>query len=115
MKVIKGEKSGKNSEDAGETSVSKPASNRHVGRPSKSRSFSNQKADEFFKTLETARGKSLLICIKGYPDPDNIASSLSLEWLAQLFEIRTKIIYFDEISHHENRALVKKLDLDLEL
>ena len=52
QKVIKGEKSGKNSEDAGETSVSKPVSNRHVGRPSKSRSFSNQKADEFFKTLE---------------------------------------------------------------
>ena len=54
--VIKGEKSGKNSE-TGETSVSKPVSNRHVGRPSKSRSFSNQKADEFLKHLKQLEGK----------------------------------------------------------
>lgn len=66
------------------------------------------------KALEKARGKKLLICIKGYPDPDNIGSALALEWLAQNFEISTKIIYFDKISHHENRALVKKLDIDLE-
>ena len=72
------------------------------------------KTEDFYKALEMARGKSLLICIKGYPDPDNIASSLALEWLAQLHDMETKIIYFDEISHHENRALVKKLDLELE-
>ena len=114
MKVIKGQKNSPASLDSNDSTVSKPVSSRTSGRNSKSRIYSNQKADEFFKTLENARGKSLLICIKGYPDPDNIASSLSLEWLAQLFEINTKIIYFEEISHHENRALVKKLDLDLE-
>ncbi len=68
----------------------------------------------FFKTLENARGTNLLICIKGYPDPDNIASSIALSWLCQFHNIKTKIVYFDDISHHENRALVKKLDLDLE-
>ncbi|MDD9951094.1 MAG: hypothetical protein OXT67_05965 [Zetaproteobacteria bacterium] len=68
----------------------------------------------FLATLERARGSKLLICIKGYPDPDNIASALALEWLAQQHDIVTKIIYFDQISHHENRALVKKLDLELE-
>ena len=72
------------------------------------------KSKRFFESLNMARGKRLLICIKGYPDPDNIASSLALEWLAQLYEMETKILYFDEISHHENRALVKKLDLELE-
>ena len=81
---------------------------------SEARKVAESKTDEFYKALEMARGKSLLICIKGYPDPDNIASSLALEWLAQLYEMDTKIIYFDEISHHENRALVKKLDLELE-
>jgi nanoRNase/pAp phosphatase (c-di-AMP/oligoRNAs hydrolase) len=72
------------------------------------------KIRQFYAALEQARGKKLLICIKGYPDPDNIASALALEWLAHLYEITSKIIYFDEISHHENRALVKKLDLELE-
>jgi nanoRNase/pAp phosphatase (c-di-AMP/oligoRNAs hydrolase) len=72
------------------------------------------KSSAFFKALEKARNKSLLISIKGFPDPDNIASALALEWLAQHYNINTKIVYFDDISHHENRALVKKLDLDLE-
>lgn len=72
------------------------------------------RSDELFKTLEKAQNKSLLICLRGYPDPDNIASSLALEWLALSYNISTKIVYFDDISHYENRALVKKLDLDLE-
>jgi nanoRNase/pAp phosphatase (c-di-AMP/oligoRNAs hydrolase) len=72
------------------------------------------KNEEFFRTLRKAKGKKLLICIKGFPDPDNIACALALSWLAHPFKINTKIVYFDDISHHENRALVKKLDLDLE-
>ncbi|MBP6219226.1 MAG: hypothetical protein KA436_11620 [Oligoflexales bacterium] len=73
-----------------------------------------EKSEEFLRVLEGARGKKLLICIKGYPDPDNIACALALEWFAHVYEIKAKIIYFDDISHHENRALVKKLDIDLE-
>jgi nanoRNase/pAp phosphatase (c-di-AMP/oligoRNAs hydrolase) len=73
-----------------------------------------EKATEFFKTLEKAADSKLLICVKGFPDPDNISSSLALEWLAQQYNISVKIVYFDDISHHENRALVKKLDLDME-
>lgn len=76
--------------------------------------LARKKAQEFFNTLEKARGSSLLICIKGYPDPDNIGSSLALQWLASNYDIAAKIVYFEEISHYENRALVKKLDLELE-
>lgn len=72
------------------------------------------KADAIIKTLKGAKGKRLLICIKGYPDPDNIASSIALAYMANQFEIQVTIIHFDQISHHENRALVKKLDLDFE-
>lgn len=71
------------------------------------------KVESFYRTLETARGKRLLICIKGYPDPDNIGSSLCLKWLGSFFDIEATIIHFEEISHHENRALVKKLDIEL--
>lgn len=74
----------------------------------------NEKTAEFFETLRKASGKKLLICIKGYPDPDNIGSSLALQWLASHFEMESRIIHFEEISHHENRALVKKLDIELD-
>ena len=69
---------------------------------------------EFLKTLEKARGKKLLIAIKGYPDPDNISCSMALQWIALKYDIQSTIVHFEKISHHENRALVKKLDVDLE-
>lgn len=72
------------------------------------------RTDQLIKTLESARGKRLLICIKGYPDPDNIATSLALSYMAAQFDIQSSIVHFEQISHHENRALVKKLDLDIE-
>lgn len=65
------------------------------------------------EALKSAQGKRLLICIKGYPDPDNIGTSLCLQWLARHYQIETQIVHFEAISHHENKALVKKLDLDL--
>ena len=34
--------------------------------------------------------------------------------MAQAFDIQSTIVHFEQISHHENRALVKKLDLDIE-
>ena len=80
-------------------------------RPSRGQ---HTQADELFRTLEKVREKSLLICLRGYPDPDNIASSLALAMIAESYDIRAKIVYFDDISHYENRALVKKLDLELE-
>lgn len=72
------------------------------------------KTEQLYEVLNRARGKSLLICIKGYPDPDNIGSSLAIQFLARHHEIQTTIVHFEEISHHENRALVKKLDLELD-
>jgi len=72
------------------------------------------KTDMLVETLEMAKGKRLLVCIKGYPDPDNIATSLALSYMASQFDIQSTIVHFEQISHHENRALVKKLDLDIE-
>ena len=81
---------------------------------SAARAINGSKTSELIETLEKARGKRLLVCIKGYPDPDNIATSLALSHMAQSFDIQSTIVHFEQISHHENRALVKKLDLDIE-
>ncbi len=71
-------------------------------------------ARDIESVLKSAGGGKLLICIRGYPDPDNIGSSLALQWLARQHGIESRIIHFEEISHHENRALVKKLDIEMD-
>ncbi len=63
--------------------------------------------------LEKHRGKKLLVALVGYPDPDNIGSGLALQFLARQFDIDTALLSFHEVSHQENRALVKGLELDL--
>ncbi len=90
-------------EDAGSTLATLPQLKKTKGRTA-----------EFLQTLEKARGKKLLIAIKGYPDPDNISCSMALQWIAAKYDIQSMIVHFEKISHHENRALVKKLDVDLE-
>ncbi|MEZ4473056.1 MAG: bifunctional oligoribonuclease/PAP phosphatase NrnA [bacterium] len=67
----------------------------------------------YFETLEGARGSRQLIIIKGHPDPDSIATAMAQRHLSQQFDIESTILYFDEISHPENRALVKALDTKL--
>lgn len=65
------------------------------------------------KVLEGHRGHRLLVAIRGYPDPDSIASAMAHAYLCDQFGIETMILYFDDISHQENKALVKKLALDM--
>ncbi|MCB9536294.1 MAG: bifunctional oligoribonuclease/PAP phosphatase NrnA [Myxococcales bacterium] len=72
-----------------------------------------ERLEAFINTLESARGSKLLIIIKGHPDPDSIASAIAQRHFAQEFEMECSIVYFDQISHPENRALVKSLDADL--
>lgn len=84
---------------------------------SRAKSVSSSKgtpAQNIESVLASVSGSKLLICIRGYPDPDNIGSSLALQWLARQHGVESKIVHFEEISHHENRALVKKLDIELD-
>lgn len=67
----------------------------------------------YFETLEGARGSRQLIIVKGHPDPDSIATAIAQRYLSAQFEIESTILYFDEISHPENRALVKSLDVGM--
>lgn len=76
---------------------------------------SSKKWMELGKILERHRGEKILVILTGYPDPDNIASGLAHKFLAKAFDIDTTLLCFHEVSHQENRALVKRLELDLQL
>lgn len=65
------------------------------------------------RLLESHRGKQHLILCLGTPDPDAISSALALSLLGEKHEIDSTIMTFASLSHHENRALVKRLEISL--
>ncbi len=68
----------------------------------------------FVEAMSAARGKHLLITLRGHPDPDGIACALAQAHLAQRLGVeKTTIGYSHELSHRENRALVKLLNVDM--
>jgi nanoRNase/pAp phosphatase (c-di-AMP/oligoRNAs hydrolase) len=75
----------------------------------------SNKWTELSAALTRHRRERLLILLTGYPDSDNIASGLALQLLARLFDIDATLLSFCEVSHQENRALVKRLKVDLHL
>src|SRR5579863_4189686 len=72
------------------------------------------RARAFAEALSAARGKNLLVALRGHPDPDGIACAIALAHIAQRSGVaQTTIGYCHELSHRENRALVKLLGLEL--
>ncbi|MGD0675630.1 MAG: DHH family phosphoesterase [Polyangiaceae bacterium] len=72
------------------------------------------RARAFAEVLSAARGKHMLIALRGHPDPDGIACALAQAHLGQRLGVaQTTIGYCHELSHRENRALVKLLGLEL--
>lgn len=64
--------------------------------------------------MAAAKGKHVLIALRGHPDPDGIACAIAQAHLAQRMGVgATTIGYCHELSHRENRALVKLLGLEL--
>jgi nanoRNase/pAp phosphatase (c-di-AMP/oligoRNAs hydrolase) len=72
------------------------------------------RARGFAEALTAARAKHLLIALRGHPDPDGIASALAQAHIAQRLGVgKTTISYCHELSHRENRALVKLLNVEM--
>jgi nanoRNase/pAp phosphatase (c-di-AMP/oligoRNAs hydrolase) len=72
------------------------------------------RARAFAEALAPAKGKRLVIPLRGHPDPDGIASALAQAHIAARLGVEsTTITYCHELSHRENRALVKLLGLEL--
>ncbi len=72
-----------------------------------------EQAETLAKLLKAQSGKSHLIILQGTPDPDAISSAMALDFLGSLYDIETTILVFVKPSHQENRALVKRLGIDL--
>jgi nanoRNase/pAp phosphatase (c-di-AMP/oligoRNAs hydrolase) len=60
-----------------------------------------------------SKNDSLLIVMHDNPDPDAIASATALSVIAQTLGFKTQIVYGGEITHHENRAFVNLLGVDI--
>src|SRR4029079_8886318 len=63
--------------------------------------------------LEQHRGERHVIALQDYPDPDAISAALAYQMIAERFDIHADILYEGAISHQENLALVRLLDIDL--
>jgi len=72
------------------------------------------RARAFAEAVSLARGKHVLIALRGHPDPDGIACAIAQAHIGQRLGVaQTTIAYCHELSHRENRALVKLLGLEL--
>lgn len=72
-----------------------------------------ESSDRLIDTL--TRYHNLLILIKGSPDPDVIASSFALKAVCESRGLKSSIVALAEISHPQNRAIVKSLDIPLSI
>ena len=63
-----------------------------------------KKAHELEQAFKEFAGHKMLVTIQGPPDPDSIACAMAHKFIGQNFGVDVQIIYFDTISHPENRA-----------
>jgi nanoRNase/pAp phosphatase (c-di-AMP/oligoRNAs hydrolase) len=88
--------------------MTEPVRRLHVSPPAVDR------PKAFAEALGAAKGKHLLVALRGHPDPDGIACALAQAHIATRLGVgKVTIGYSHELSHRENRALVKLLNLEL--
>ncbi len=71
------------------------------------------RARAFEEVMSQAKGRHVLIALRGHPDPDGIASAMAQAHIAARLGVHTTIGYCHDLSHRENRALVKLLGVEL--
>ncbi len=66
-----------------------------------------------FKSILSDADKGVAIVTQNNPDPDAIASSLTLKRITESFGKKADIIYGEEIGHDENRAMINLMGIEM--
>lgn len=67
----------------------------------------------FAETLEAHRGERHVVVLQDFPDPDAISTAFAHQLISAEFDIQADILYDGKISHQQNIALVRLLDIEL--
>ena len=70
-------------------------------------------AQELKKLINTVGDGKLAIIVHDNPDPDAISSAMGLKEIANSVGVKADIIYKGIIGHHENKAFVNLLDVEM--
>lgn len=71
-------------------------------------------AQELKKLINTVGEGKLAIIVHDNPDPDAISSAMGLKEIADSVGVKADIIYKGIIGHHENKAFVNLLDIEMD-
>ncbi len=69
--------------------------------------------DNLFDLLQAHRGERHIIVLHAYPDPDAIAAAYAHRLISSYCGVQADIMYTGTISHDQNIALTKLLNLEL--
>ncbi len=71
-------------------------------------------AQELKKLVSSVGDGKLAIVVHDNPDPDAISSAMGLKEIAGSVGVKAEILYKGKIGHHENKAFVNLLDIELD-
>ncbi len=69
--------------------------------------------DNLFELLEAHRGERHIIVLHAYPDPDAISAAYAHRLISSYCGVQTDIVFTGTISHDQNIALTRLLNLEL--
>jgi nanoRNase/pAp phosphatase (c-di-AMP/oligoRNAs hydrolase) len=69
--------------------------------------------EQLYHLLEAHRGERHLIVLHAFPDPDAISSAYAHRLISEFCGVQADILYAGSISHSQNIALTRLLDLEL--
>ena len=71
-------------------------------------------AQDLKKSISNVGDGKFAIIVHNNPDPDAISSAMGLKEIAGSVGVKAEILYKGEIGHHENKAFVNLLDVELD-
>ncbi len=71
-------------------------------------------AQDLKKLVSTVGDGKFAVIVHNNPDPDAISSAMGLKEIAGSVGVKAEILYKGQIGHHENKAFVNILDVELD-